>query len=478
MLEQLRAKRRKRKARLLAFSILGTTAVLLVVVMVMSLKSCLGGPPEQRIAIAELPQEVRTSASEQAGEISFRPAPLYTAMDSEYLLTAIASSSSDEEATGTEVEKIVAYRIADGKPAWERPVNDHLAGLIVSGGHAIIYRHDDIGFGARAFSLADGSPAWDFDIPLAQNLTIASDMTRMAIAYNLTDGFRIAFYDTTNGAKSGGRMVSAAEDAYMDFSRTSLNFVGKRLLYTVDRRVGMIDLDRDSHWSESGSAPVVIASPDPANSQVYVLSWGNGADSLVLHVRDFADGNAKELDRFETSADSLVMVAEEGHLLLAYSDRREDGHYDSSVRLFRKDSRDSYVRQTVEGARVEDAMPVGGGLFILGLNRSTGNDENPVSGGELHLVNSEDGSVTEFERLRDNVEYTIRFGEDRLVLTDGGEIQRIELANSRIVRVKRCANPVLTPMFSPDYSVLCVLSEPQGNVPGNGSSRMQAVIFR
>ena len=123
-------------------------------------------------------------------------------------------------------------------------------------------------------------------------------------------------------------------------------------------------------------------------------------------------------------------------------------------------------------------MPVGGGLFILGLNRSTGNDENPVSGGELHLVNSEDGSVTEFERLRDNVEYTIRFGEDRLVLTDGGEIQRIELANSRIVRVKRCANPVLTPMFSPDYSVLCVLSEPQGNVPGNGSSRMQAVIFR
>ncbi len=478
MLEQLRAKRRKRQARLLAFSILATSGLLLVVVLVLTLRGCLGGPAPDRINISELPADAITTASQEAGEISFRPAPLYIALDAEFLVTAVARSASDEQASSTEVEKLVAYGIADGQIAWERPVNDHLSGLVISGGHAIVQREDDLGFSMRAFKLQDGSPAWDFEIPGAQNLSLAHDATRLALAYTLTDGFRIAIYDAVNGVKSSGKMLHGADNAYMDFSRMSMRFIGDQLLYTVDRSVGMIDIVKNRHWSEEGSAQVIIASPDLANGHVYVLSWGNGTNSLVLHVRDFSDGSGKELDRFETSAESLVMVADDGYLLLAYSDMREDGHFNSSVRLFRKDSRDSYVKQTLEGLRIEDAMPLSSGLFVLGLNRSTGNAENPVKGGELHLVNAEDGSITEFERMRDDIEYTIRFGDDRLVLLDGGEIQRIELENARSVRVRQAANPVLEPLFSADYGVLGVLSYPRNTTRGERSSRMQAMIFR
>lgn len=477
VLDQLRANRRKRKARMLAFSILATVALLLVVLFVMTLRSCMGGPATEKIDISAIPADAQTTASQRAGEISFRPAPLYIAVGEQHLVTALASAARDADATSTEVEKLVAYGIADGRVAWERPVNDHLSGIFISGGHAVVHREDDSGFSARAFLLEDGSPVWDVDVPEAQRVSFANSGNRMAVAYMLTDGFRVAVYDTVTGVKSSGKILYGSDGVQLDLDQMNMRFIGDRLLYTVDRAVGMLNVENDRLWSQEGSAPVILASPDPVNSQVYVLSWGNAPDSLVLHVRDFADGSGKELDRFETTAESIVMVADDGYLLLGYSDRTEDANFSSSIRLFRKDSRDSYVRQTLQGLRIEDAMPLSSGLFVAGLNRGTGRDDNPVSGGELHLVNAEDGSVTEFESLRDNVEYTVRFGDDRLVLLDNGEIRRINLAASRAERVQRMDFPEIRPVFSPGYEVLCVISSPTGSSPGDRSSRAQALIF-
>ncbi|MCB1221126.1 MAG: PQQ-binding-like beta-propeller repeat protein [Planctomycetales bacterium] len=479
LLEQLRAKRRKRQARLLAFSILATAGLLVLVVLVIGLKSCISGPGAgpQQLDQAQLPPEVQTTAASEAGQIDFRPEPLFTALGSDLLLSANAGMVDGQPSSGL-VEKLVAHSISDGKLAWERPVNDILSGMLVSGGNLVVHREDDHGFSAQAFSLADGSPVWDFSIDGAQNISIANDNARLAVAYNLADGYRVAIYDTVKGVKGSGRMLQGANSTMLDVSRMNMRFIGTQLLYTVDRTVGMIDFEQGSAWAETGSTQVIIASPDPANRQVYVLSWGNGADSLVLYVRGFGDGKGKELDRFETTAEWPVMVADDGYLLLACSDRRADGKFDTTVRLFRKDSRDTYVRETLEGVVVEDAMPLASGLFVLGTNRSTGNPDNPASGGQLHLVNAEDGSVTEFEGMRENVEYTIRFGEDRLVLLDNGDIRRIELGDSRAVKVRRAAYPMLRPLFSPDMDVLGVLSTQPESVPGSAGSRMQAVIFR
>ncbi|MCB1217779.1 PQQ-binding-like beta-propeller repeat protein [bacterium] len=472
LLEQLRAKRRKRQARLLAFSILATAGVLLVVVLAIGLRSCVGSGGEQQLAVEGIPSEARTTASSEAGEIGIRPAPLHVALGSEYLIGAMPA-----EDDGGSVGMLTAWSIDNGRQAWEVPVGEPLSGVIVSGGNAIVHREDDNGLTARAYRLTDGIQAWEVSIPGAQNISISNDDARMALAYSLADGYRIAIYDTVQGVKSSGKMLQGA-DAATDLSRMNMRFLGTQLLYTVDRTVGVLDFEKDRHWAETGSAQVIIASPDPANGQVYVLSWGNGSNSLVLHVRDIASGSGKELDRFETAADALVMVADDGYLLLACSDETEPGQYDSTVRLFRRDKSETYVRQTIEGARVEDAMPLASGVFVLGLNRSTGKPDSPVSGGELHLVNATDGSVTLFEQMRDNVEYTIRFGEDRLVLLDNGEIRRVELANSRAVRVRRTDFPALEPLFSPQMDVLGVLSRPVGSEPGSPGSRMQAVIFR
>jgi hypothetical protein len=477
MLEQLRENRRKRQARMLAFSILATLGVLLLVVIIFTLRSCFGGTSAPRIVASELPESAAPTASAEAGVIPFRPAPLYTALDSAYLVTAMASQSTDSSAAVREVEKLVAYGIADGKQVWERPINDFLNGMLVSGGHAIVYREGDLGFSARAFRLEDGSPAWNFEIDGAQNISIARDGSRLALGYSLTDGFRIAIYDAKNGVKSSGRMLQKADNTYMDFSSLNMQFVGNRLLYTLDRSVGMLDFENDKFWSAEGSAAVLLASPDIANGQVYVLSRGNGQHSLVLHMRNFSNGAEKELDRIETAADAQVMVADNGYLLLAYSDLREDGHYDTTVRCFKRDSRDPYVRQTVTGMRVEDAMPLSEGLFILGLNRSTGKADNPVHGGELQLVNPGDGSIREFASLRPDIEYTIRFGEDRLVLMGDGEVLRIDLASSGTQRVRKMAHSALMPVFSADYDVFGVLSYPPDSTPGDNKSRMQVLIL-
>lgn len=477
MLEQLRENRRKRQARMLAFSILATLGVLLLVVLIFTLRSCFGGSPAPGIVISDLPAGAAPTASAEAGVIPFRPAPLYTALGSEYLVVAQASQGGIDGATTKEVEKLVAYGITDGKQAWERPINDFLNGMLVSGGHAIVYREGDLGFSARAFKLEDGSPAWDFEIDGAQNISIARDGTRLALGYSLTDGFRIAIYDATNGVKSSGRMLQKADNTYMDFSSLSMQFVGTRLLFTLDRSVGMMDIEKDKFWSAEGSAAVLLASPDTANGQVYVLSRGNGQHSLVLHVRNFSDGAEKELDRIETASDAQVMVADNGYLLLAYSDLREDGHYDTTVRCFKKDSRDPYVRQTISGMRVEDAMPLSDGLFVLGLNRSTGKADNPVRGGELQLVNPADGSIREFASLRSEVEYTVRFGDDRLVLMSDGDVQRIDLASSGTQRVRKMSHAMLRPIFSADYDVFGVQSYPPDSTPGDGKSRMQILIL-
>ena len=273
-------------------------------------------------------------------------------------------------------------------------------------------------------------------------------------------------------------MLQKADNVYMDFSNMNMRFIGNRLLYTLDRTVGMLDIENGRFWSKEGSAPVLVASPDDANGQVYVLSHGNGLNSLVLHVRNFSDGTEKELDRLETTAETQVMVADDGYLLLAYSDLREDGHYDTTVRCFKKDSRDPYVKQTLAGVRIEDAMPLSGGLFILGLNRSTGQAENPVHGGELQLVNPADGSITLFSRLRDEIEYTVRFLDDRLILTGAGEVLRIDLANSSTNRVRKMSNMMLMPLFSAEYAAFGVLSSPPGSTPGDRNSRLQVAIFR
>ena len=478
LLEQLRENRRKRQARMLAFSILATAGLLLVIVLIFLLRSCLAGPLQPPIAISELPPGAAPTASSEAGVLAFRPAPLFTALGGEYLVVALAGQKANASAVVSEVDKLVAYAVTDGRQVWERPVNDYRNGLLVSGGNAIIYKESDLGFSAQAFSLADGNPTWNFDIDKAQNLSLARDGTRLALGYTLTDGFRIAIYDTVNGVKSSGRMLQTADNVYMDFSSLNMHFIDNRLLYTFDRTVGMMDIENDRHWSREGSAPVLLASPDTANGQVYVLSRGNGLNSLVLHVRSFSDGAEKELDRLETSAESHVMVADDGYLLLAYSDLREDGHYDTTVRCFKKDSRDPYVKQTLSGVRIEDAMPLSGGLFILGLNRSTGQADNPVHGGELQLVNPADGSITQYSRLRSNVEYTVRFGADRLILTGDGEVQRIDLANTSTTRVRKMAHTTLMPLFSADYDSLAVLSSPPDSTPGERSSRMQVAIFR
>src|SRR5690606_14062923 len=176
LLEQLRAKRRKRQARLLAFSILATAGLLVLVVLVIGMKSCISGPGggQQQIDQTQIPPDVQATAASEAGQIDFRPEPLFTALGSELLLSASAGTVDGEPSSGL-VEKLVATSITDGRPVWERPVNDILSGLLVSGGNAIVHREDDRGFSAQAFSLADGSPVWDFAIDGAQNVSLAND---------------------------------------------------------------------------------------------------------------------------------------------------------------------------------------------------------------------------------------------------------------------------------------------------------------
>lgn len=490
--ERYLKRRRREQALMVAGTIVGCFAIVIVVAGVLLLRSCTGCS----CSVGQ-PRFVRDAAdpgwAQEVATHNFRPAPWFCQLDNNWLYFATDNQMREFSYMSVPVDTIGAEPFVAAAQGWQLPVDAEFSSFALGGGKLAGFR-EYLADPPRVVLTSYGSDGsgtdWSLQIDDATGGCTTTEGKAAVIGYTLPDGDRLAGYNLVTQAKAWGmklplRGLFAEQSGTEPQPELSLFSVGNGFVaYRKFNVVGMVDVGSGQRNEYAASGYVWDIEPDSDAEICYLLVAGNQVDTYKVRALPFSEGVGRDVYRFECKAPAqqIRMYATGGILLLSYPVDGGDGNTQTRLLVFQDTSTESVLTHEFDGLLQGVAsLSTGTGEFVLALNRSVGDNGLPQGRGALHRVRVGDDivdNVWEGPRFSRPILSLAPLKEDCLVLLRGGEIWSYGAEANGKRRLRKAKYPLLEPLWSEDGTTLAVMSYPEAYRESRPGQSMQVIIYK
>jgi len=490
--ERYLKRRRREQALMVAGTIVGCIAVVIIIGAVLLLRACTGCSCSMN-----QPPFVRDTANpgwaQEVATHNFRPAPWFYQLDENCLYFATDNQLREFSYLSLPVDTIGAQPFAAAAKGWQLPVDAEFSSFALGGGQLAGFRQyfSDPPHVLLTSYNADGSGTdWSLQLDDASGGCTTTEGKVMVVGYTLPDGDRLAGYNLMTQAKAWGmklplRGLFAEQSGTEPLPELSLFSVGNGVVaYQKFNIVGLVDVGSGQRNEFAASAFVWDIEPDSDARICYLLVAGNQLGTYKVRALPFSEGVGHDVYRFECKApvQQISMYATGGNLLLSYPVGGGDSNAKTRLLMFQGTSTEAVLTHEFDGLlQAVASLTTGQGEFVLAFNSAVDDGGLPTGRGALHRVRVGDGIV-------DNVWDGPRFSrpilglaplkEDCLVLLRGGEIWSYGAAANGKRRLRKARYPLLEPVWSEGGTTLAVLSYTEAYLEGRPGQQMQVIVYK